>query len=171
MILGLTIENFTLLHVVISLVAIVTGIIVLFGMIGGRFLPRLSGIFLATTVLTSLTGFLFPITAFTPALAFGVLSSIILAIALVAIYAFRLSGIWRPIYVVTSIAALYLNVFVLVVQSFQKLEVLQPLAPTQSEPPFAAAQGAVLVFFLVAGFLALRRFHPASPSRPITAAA
>ena len=108
-----------------------------------------------------MTGFLFPITAFTPALAVGAISLVILAIALLALYAFRLAGHWRWIYVVTAMSALYLNVFVLVVQAFQKLEVLQPLAPTQSEPPFVAAQGAVLVAFIVLGILATMRYRPA----------
>ena len=161
MILGMSFETFTQVHVVISLIAIVTGIVVALAMVGGRELPALTAIFLATTVLTTLTGFLFPITAFTPALAVGAISTVILAIALVALYAFRLAGHWRWIYVVTAMAALYLNVFVLVVQSFQKLEVLQPLAPTQSEPPFVAAQGAVLVVFIVLGILATMRYRPA----------
>jgi hypothetical protein len=161
MILGMSFETFTQVHVVISLIAIATGIVVALAMVGGRELPVLTAIFLATTVLTTLTGFLFPITAFTPALAVGVISAVILAIALLALYAFRLAGHWRWIYVVTAIAALYLNVFVLVVQSFQKLEVLQPLAPTQSEPPFVAAQGVVLIAFIVLGILATRRYRPA----------
>jgi hypothetical protein len=160
MILGMSFETFTQLHVVISLIAIATGIVVALAMVGGRELPGLTAIFLATTVLTTVTGFLFPITALTPALAVGAISAVILAIALLALYAFRLAGHWRWIYVVTAIAALYLNVFVLVVQAFQKLEVLQPLAPTQSEPPFVAAQGAVLVAFIVLGILATLRYRP-----------
>jgi hypothetical protein len=161
MILGMSIETFTQLHVIISLVAIATGIVVALAMVAGRELPGLTAIFLATTVLTTLTGFLFPITAFTPALAVGAISALILAVALVALYAFRLAGHWRWIYVVTAMAALYLNVFVLVVQAFQKLAVLQPLAPTQSEPPFVAAQGAVLLTFFVLGILATLRYRPA----------
>jgi hypothetical protein len=106
------------------------------------------------------TGFLFPITGFTPALAVGSLSLAILAIAILALYAFRLAGAWRPIYVASAVAALYLNVFVGVVQAFQKLAFLQPLAPTQSEPPFFAAQVSVLCLFIVLGILALKRFRP-----------
>ena len=161
MILGMSFETFTQLHVAISLIAIATGIVVALAMVGGRELPGLTAIFLATTVLTTVTGFMFPITAFTPALAVGAISAVILVIALAALYAFRLAGHWRWIYVVTAMAALYLNVFVLVVQAFQKLEVLQPLAPTQSEPPFVAAQAAVLVAFIVLGVLATMRYRPA----------
>jgi hypothetical protein len=161
MILGMSFETFTQLHVVISLIAIVTGIIVALAMVAGRDLPWLTGIFLLTTVLTTVTGFLFPITALTPALIVGIISAVILAVALVALYAFRLAGHWRWIYVVTAMAALYLNVFVLVVQAFQKLEALQPLAPTQSEPPFVIAQAAVLVTFIVLGILATLRYRPA----------
>jgi hypothetical protein len=161
MILGMSFETFTQLHVVISLVAILTGIVVALAMVVGRELPGLTAVFLATTVLTTLTGFMFPITAFTPALAVGAISALILAVALVALYAFRLAGHWRWIYVVTAMAALYLNVFVLVVQAFQKLAVLQPLAPTQSEPPFVAAQGAVLLTFILLGILATLRYRPA----------
>jgi hypothetical protein len=170
MILGMSIETFTLLHVVISLVAIAAGLVVLGGMLSGRRLPALTALFLATTVLTSVTGFLFPITAFTPALAVGALSLALLAAALLSLYVFGLTGAWRPVYVVTAIAALYLNVFVGVVQAFQKLSFLQPLAPTQSEPPFLIAQAAVLIAFLVAGTLALMRFHPQSVAADAVAA-
>lgn len=161
MILGMSIETFTQVHVVISLIAIATGIVVALAMVGGKELPGLTAIFLATTVLTTVTGFLFPISVLTPALIVGVISAVILAIALLALYVFRLAGHWRWIYVVTAMAALYLNVFVLVVQAFQKLAILQPLAPTQSEPPFVAAQGAVLVLFVVLGVLATLRYRPA----------
>jgi hypothetical protein len=112
MVLGLSIETFTLLHVVISLIGIVTGLVVLAGMLSGKRLPGWTAVFLTTTVLTTVTGFLFPITAFTPALGVGILSSAILVVALAAIYAFHLAGAWRPVYVITAIAALYLNVFV-----------------------------------------------------------
>ena len=162
MILGLSFETFTLLHVVISLVGIGSGLVVLVGMLSGKRLPGWTALFLATTVLTSVTGFLFPITAFTPALAVGALSLAILAAALLALYVFRLAGTWRPIYVMSAIAALYLNVFVAVVQAFQKLEPLQPLAPTQSEPPFLLAQAGVLALFLIVGVLAVMRFRPDS---------
>ena len=160
MIAGLSIENFTILHVAISLIGIVSGLIVLFGMLRARRLPGWTALFLATTVLTSVTGFMFPINGLTPAIVVGVISIVILAIALMALYVKHLSGAWRWIYVTTALAALYFNVFVLIVQSFQKVPALQKLAPTQSEPPFLVAQGVVLVAFLVLGTMAARRFRP-----------
>lgn len=161
MIFGLSIQNFTNLHTAISLVAIASGLIVLAGMLRARRLPGWTALFLVTTVLTSVTGFMFPINGLTPAIIFGVISIVILAIALMALYVKHLSGAWRWIYVTTALAALYLNVFVLIVQSFQKVPALQKLAPTQSEPPFAIAQGVALIAFLVLGTLAARRFRPA----------
>jgi hypothetical protein len=160
MIFGLSFENFTLLHVIISLVGIGSGIIVLFAMLGGRDSPALTALFLAATVLTSVTGFLFPFTTLLPSHIVGILSLVLLAAALAGLYVFRLGGVWRWVYVVCAVAALYLNIFVGVVQAFQKLSVLQPLAPTQSEPPFIVAQSAVLLIFAVLGFVAVRRFHP-----------
>src|SRR4249919_908829 len=161
MIAGLSIESFTILHVAISLIGIVSGLIVLFGMLRARRLPGWTALFLATTVLTSVTGFMFPINGLTPAIVVGVISIVILAIALMALYVKHLSGAWRWIYVTTALAALYFNVFVLIVQSFQKVPALQKLAPTQSEPPFSVTQGVVLVAFLVLGIMAARRFRPA----------
>ena len=160
MIAGLSIESFTILHVAISLIGIVSGLIVLFGMLRARRLPGWTALFLVTTVLTSVTGFMFPISGVTPAIVFGVISIVILAIALMALYVKHLSGAWRWIYVTTALAALYFNVFVLIVQSFQKVPALQKLAPTQSEPPFSVTQGVVLVAFLVLGTMAARRFRP-----------
>jgi phosphoglycerol transferase MdoB-like AlkP superfamily enzyme len=160
MIAGLSIENFTILHVAISLIGIVSGLIVLFGMLRARRLPGWTALFLATTVLTSVTGFMFPINGLTPAIVVGVISIVILAIALMALYVKHLSGAWRRIYVTTALAALYFHVFVLIVQSFQKVPALQKLAPTQSEPPFSVTQGVVLVAFLVLGTMAARRFRP-----------
>ena len=160
MIAGLSVDNFTHLHVAISLVGIVSGLIVLFGMLRARRLPGWTALFLATTVLTSVTGFMFPINGLTPAIVVGVISIVILAIALMALYVKHLSGAWRWIYVTTALAALYFNVFVLIVQSFQKVPALQNLAPTQSEPPFSVTQGVVLVAFLVLGTMAARRFRP-----------
>ena len=160
MIAGLSIENFTILHVAISLIAIVSGLVVLFGMLGARRLPSWTALFLVTTILTSVTGFMFPINGLTPAIVVGLMSIVILAIALMALYVKHLSGAWRWIYVTTALAALYFNVFVLIVQSFQKVPALQKLAPTQSEPPFSVTQGVVLVAFLVLGTMAARRFRP-----------
>lgn len=160
MIAGLSIENFTILHTAISLVAIASGLIVLAGMPRARRLPGWTALFLVTTVLTSVTGFMFPINGLTPAIVFGVISIVILAIALMALYVKHLSEAWRWIYVTAALAALYLNVFVLIVQSFQKVLALQKLAPTQSEPPFLIAQSVVLIAFLILGTLAVRRFRP-----------
>jgi hypothetical protein len=160
MTLGLSISAFTTLHVIISLIGIAAGFIVLYGMLGSQRLEAWTALFLATTVLTSVTGFMFPIGGLTPGLVIGAISLVVLAVAVAALYAFRLAGPWRWIYVVTALLALYLNVFVGVVQAFQKLAFLQPLAPTQSEPPFAVAQLAVLAIFAALGFAAVRRFHP-----------
>jgi hypothetical protein len=160
MILGMSTYAFTLLHVVISLIGIVTGSIVLFGMLAGKRLDVWTAIFLATTVLTSVTGFLFPIARIGPPHIVGVISLVALAIAILALYVYRLEGAWRWIYVVTAVLSLYLNVFVGVVQAFQKLSFLEPLAPTQSEPPFLIAQAAVLGIFVLLGVLASSRFRP-----------
>ncbi len=164
MILGMSIAAFTTLHVVISLVGIVAGVVVLAAMLHGKAPAGWTALFLATTVLTSATGFLFPATGFTPAQAVGILSLILLAVALIAFYGQHLAGAWRWLYVVTAVPALYFNCFVAVVQSFQKLPFLHALAPTQSEPPFQAAQLVVLAIFIVAGAFAIRRFHPERPS-------
>lgn len=160
MIMGLSLGAFTTLHVVISLIAIAAGLIVLYGMITARRMPGLTGFFLGTTVATTLTGFLFPITALTPAVITGIVSSLLLAVALAALYGFKIEGRWRAIYVITAVASLYLNVFVLVVQSFLKLPALNALAPNGNEPPFAIAQAAVLVAFIALGYLAVKRFRP-----------
>src|SRR5262249_55956245 len=153
-------ETFTLVHVVISLIAIVSGIIVLFGMFGGHRMSGMTALFLLTTILTSVTGFLFPISGFTPAIGFGIISLVLLALSVLGLYVFHLAGAWRWIYVVTAVIALYLNVFVLVFQSFLKLSFLKSLAPTASEPPFQITQGVVLVLFIIAAIVAVRGFHP-----------
>lgn len=158
MILGMT--PFTLFHVILSLIGIVTGLVVLSGLLKSENWPGWTFIFLLTTVATSVTGFLFPFNGFTPAIGVGIISMVFLVLAIAALYAFRLAGSWRWVYVVCAIVSLYLNVFVLVAQSFQKIPALNALAPTQSEPPFAISQGIVLVLFIIAGFLSLRRFHP-----------
>ncbi len=160
MILGMSLSTFTFVHVVISLIGIATGIIVLFGMLGARRLPRLTAVFLATTVLTSATGFLFPFSHLLPSHVVGIISLVVLAAALFALYNNHLAGPWRWIYVVGAVVSLYLNVFVGVVQAFQKLAFLQPFAPTQSEPPFIVAQTLVLAIFVALGLLAAKRFHP-----------
>ena len=162
MILGLSVEAFTLLHVIISLIGIASGLIVVLAMIDGRRAGGLTELFLAATVLTSATGFLFHSKAFGPPHVIGVISLIVLAITLVALYRRHLMGVWRPVYVIGATFALYLNCFVAVVQAFQKVAFLKPLAPTQTEPPFLAAQAAMLLVFVILGFLAVRRFHPSS---------
>ena len=160
MILGMSIPAFTLLHVIISLIAIGSGLIAVGGMFASRRLPATTALFLLTTVLTSVTGFLFPIHGFTPGLGVGIISCVILAVALFAYYGKRLMGAWRWIYVSTAIAALYFNVFVLVVQSFTKVAALNALAPTQSEPPFVIAQIAVIAIFILLGLIAVITFRP-----------
>jgi hypothetical protein len=160
MILGMTLPTFTLFHVIISLIGIGSGLIVVFGFLTAERLKAWTAIFLATTVLTSATGFLFPYHGFKPSYAVGILSLIVLAVAILAFYAGHLTGASRWIYVVSAVVALYLNVFVLVAQSFQKVPALKALAPTQSEPPFAIAQLSVLVIFIVLGIFSVRRFRP-----------
>ncbi|QDU30805.1 hypothetical protein ETAA8_59540 [Anatilimnocola aggregata] len=155
---------FTLVHVVISLVAIAAGFVVIWGLLTNRPLPRWTAFFLTTTVLTSASGFGFPFEKFLPSHAFGILSLILLAVAIYALYAQQLAGSWRVAYVGTAIFAQYLNFFVLIVQAFLKVPVLKLLAPTQSELPFAAAQLIALVGFIAIGVLALRNFkHSAAP--------
>jgi len=156
MILGLTIPQFTLLHVAISLVGIVTGLIALPAFARGRILPRLTGVFLWTTLLTSLTGFLFPIVAFTPALGVGILSTLILVLSFWAWYVRKLAGSARTIYAVTATIALWLNLFVLVVQSFLKVPALNVLAPNGNEPPFLAAQAVLLAGVVLLGYRAVK---------------
>jgi hypothetical protein len=158
MILGMT--TFTFVHVVLSLIGIAAGLIVALGLLASARLSGLTALFLATTVLTSLTGFGFPFEGFKPSYVVGAISLIVLAIALYALYARGLAGPWRPIYVIAAVIALYLNVFVLVVQAFLKIQPLKDLAPTQSEPPFTLTQGVVLVVFVLIGILAAIRFHP-----------
>jgi len=149
-------------HVLISLAEMVAGLVVLYGLVTGTAYGAWTLLFLATAILTSVTGFPLPPFGFDPPRAVGVLTLVLLAVAVIAYYAFRLAGAWRWIYVVTAMAALYLDFFVGVIQAFQKIPALHTLAPTQSEPPFLVAQIAVLAFFVVLGFLAVRRFHPAA---------
>ncbi len=159
MIFGMT--PFTFLHVAISLIGIASGLIVLQGLIADQKRPGWTALFLATTVLTSVTGFGFPFVQFMPSHAVAIISLVVLSATIIALYGLQLAGIWRAIYVIGAVLSLYLNVFVLVVQLFLKVPVLKALAPTQSEPPFAITQGIVLVAFVLAGLLALRRFTPA----------
>jgi len=152
-------DTFTIIHVIISLIAIGSGFIVLIGLLAGRLLDGWTAFFLAMTAATSVTGFFFPFYGFTPAIGVGIISLVVLAIALVARYARHLAGAWRWIYAVSAMAALYLNFFVLIVQSFQKIPALKALAPTQSEPPFLVAQVLALLLFVVLMILAAIKFR------------
>jgi hypothetical protein len=162
MVLGMSLSIFTAVHVTISLIAIVSGIVVMFGLLGSNRMPGMTAIFLLFTILTSATGFLFPFTELLPSHMVGILSLVLLAIACIALYVMKLSGAWRPIYVVTAMTSLYLNIFVLVTQAFLKVPALHALAPSvpPSEPPFAVIQGIVLVFFVMVIIGASRRFRP-----------
>jgi hypothetical protein len=160
MVLGMT--PFTAIHVLLSLIGIVSGLVVLFGLITANPMKGWTLLFLVTTLATSVTGFFFPFHGFTPALGVGILSVFILIAAIAARYRFHLTDAWRWVYVVGTVIALYFNSFVLVVQAFLKIPGLHVLAPTGSEPAFALTQGIVLVFYLVTGFLAVKRFHPAA---------
>jgi hypothetical protein len=162
MVLGMNLATFTMVHVIISLIGIVSGILVMFGLLGSNRMPGMTAIFLLFTILTSATGFLFPFTKLLPSHMIGILSLVLLAIACVALYGLKLSGPWRSVYVVTAMISLYLNVFVLVIQSFLKIPVLHALAPSvpPSEPPFAVVQGLVLLFFIIVIVGAIRRFRP-----------
>ena len=154
MILGLSLAAFTIIHVLISLIAIASGVVVVGGMFGANRLSGWTALFLIFTLLTSLTGFLFPIKGFTPALGTGLVSTILLLIALGALYGAHLQGAWRSIYVVCAVISLYLNVLVLIIQSFQKVPPLHALAPTGSETPVLVAQAIALILFVGAGILA-----------------
>jgi hypothetical protein len=162
MILGMSASTFQLVHVILSLIGIASGLIAVFGMLGGRNLGGWTALFLTTTILTSATGFGFPFDRLLPSHWVGTISLVLLAVATLALYVFRLAGPWRWLYAVTAVVALYLNVFVGVVQAFQKIPALHALAPTQSEPPFAIAQGAVLVIFVLLAIIAAVRFRPAA---------
>jgi len=158
MVLGMTLATFTLVHVVISLVGIASGLVVLIGLFGGKPLETWTAIFLATTVATSVTGFGFPFDHLLPSHKVGIISLIVLAVAIVARYVFHLAGAWRRSYAVGAVIALYLNVFVLIVQSFQKVPALKAMAPTQTEPPFLISQSAVMVVFVLLGIFSAKKF-------------
>jgi len=158
MIFGMT--PFTFFHVLISLIGIGSGFIVVFGLMAGKRLDSWNGIFLVTTVLTSVTGFFFPYHGFKPSYVLGILSLIVLAIAIPALYSKHLVGPWRRTYAITSAIALYFNVFVLIVQLFEKAPALHALAPSQSEGPFKIAQAANLLLFIILGTAAAKRFRP-----------
>jgi hypothetical protein len=160
MVFGMSLATYTLIHVVISLAGIGTGLVVLFGMFGGKRLDGMTALFLGTTVLTDLTGYGFPVEHLLPSHIVGAISLVALAIAIVARYGKHLAGRWRAIYAVSAVMGLYLNCFVLVVQGFLKVPALHALAPKGNEPPFAIVQAILLVVFIVAGTLAVKKFHP-----------
>jgi hypothetical protein len=161
MILGMSVETFTVIHVLISLVGIVAGVIVAFAMVRGKSVPGWTATALLFLILTSVTGFFFHDPTFTPAQGVGILSLVLLAVAVIALYFLQLKGIWRWIYVVAAMIAIYFDCFVGVIQAFQKIDFLHALAPTQStEPAFVVAQLIVLVIFGVLGYGALKKFHP-----------
>jgi len=162
MILGMSVGMFTLLHVIISLVGVGSGLVVAFAMLKSKRVPALTALFLVTTALTSVTGYFFHPIIFDPAEIVGFISLAVLALALLALYGLHLKGLWRPVYVVSALIALYFNCFVTVVQSFGKIEALRALAPTQKEPPFMAAQAILLLAFIVLGVFAVRRFRPSA---------
>jgi hypothetical protein len=151
--------TFTLFHVMLSLVGIATGFVVVYGLVTAKRLDHWTAVFFVTTVATSLTGFLFPFHKFLPSHVIGIISLITLALALWARYRRRLTGAWRWIYAVNVVISLYLNVFVLVAQLFEKVPALKVLAPTQSEPPFLITQLVVMALFIVLGIFAVKRFH------------
>jgi hypothetical protein len=159
MILGMSVGIFTALHVAISLIAIGTGFIVLFGLINGELPSPWNTVFLVTTILTSLTGFAFPNTKVTPGIVLGVLSVIVLAIAVLALYVFRLNGAWRRTYVISAMIALYFNVFVLIAQTFEHVPAFHALAPTGTETPFKVAQTLLLILFAFLITKAAKAFH------------
>jgi hypothetical protein len=152
-------KTFTLIHVIISLAGILSGFVVLFGMLTAQRFDAWTKLFLATTLATSVTGFFFPFCGLTPAIVLGGLSLVVLAVAIFARYPRQLAGAWRKTYVITAVLALYFNVFVLIVQSFQKIPALKNIAPTQNAPPFKLTQLIVLVAFVVLGILAALRFR------------
>jgi hypothetical protein len=177
MIIGLSFQTFTLIHVVITLIAIASGLVVVFGMIGSHRLPTLTALFWLTTVLTSVTGFMFflsadQVKAITPAAATGIVATVVFLIALYALYVKDIAGPWRWVYALGAAISLYLNVFVLIVQVFNKITLINPAAPMlgpAAGPPFApptdfhfaVTQGVALVIFVMLGIVAAIKFRPA----------
>jgi hypothetical protein len=155
----MNLATYTAIHVALSLVGILSGLVVLFGLLGRKAQSGWTALFLLTTVATSATGYGFPFTQLLPSHIVGAISLLVLLIAIVARYAFRLRGAWRWIYVVTAMIALYLNVFVLIVQAFRKVPMLNALAPTQTEPPFKITQLVVLILFVLVTIVAAVRFR------------
>src|SRR5438445_10170373 len=157
---------YTVIHALISLIAIFTGLVVLFGMLAGKRLDHWTKWFLISAVATTITGFFFPFHGFTPAIGLGIISLPFLAITIFARYSGHLTGAWRWIFVIGAVICLYFNVFVLVVQVFEKVPALHAMAPTQTEPPFKLTQLIVLTTFILLGIVAVIRFHP-EPSHTV----
>lgn len=150
---------FTVVHVAISLVAVVSGVVIIYGMAANKRLDGWTALFLSTTVATSVTGFGFPLEGMTPGIVFGLISLVVLTPTIYARYPRHLAGAWRPVYIIGAVFAFYLNFVVLIVQSFQKVPLLHAAAPNQTEPPFLAAQLASLVAVIILGTLGMRRFR------------
>jgi hypothetical protein len=151
-------------HVLVSLIGIASGVVILFGFFHSNRLDGWTALFMATTAATSASGFLFPIHGVTPGIVVGIISLVVLAIATIARYALHMAGAWRKIYVITAMIALYLNCFVLIAQLFRRVPFLTALAPTQSEPPFAVAQGVLLLAFVILTIMAASRFRTPIPA-------
>ena len=151
-------ELFTAFHVLISLLGILSGFVAIVGMARSKPLDWWTDLFLVTTVATSVTGFLFPFNGFTPAIGTGIISMIVLTLAIVALRVKQLQGPWARTYAITAVMAQYFNFFVLIVQSFRRVPALHALAPTESEPPFAIAQLVALIAFVALGYVATRGF-------------
>jgi hypothetical protein len=160
MILGVSLLQFTYLHVFLSLVGIGAGFFIIYGLLTSRRLRILTALFLVTTAATSLTGFFFPFDGITPGIILGVLSLIALALAIAALYVGKLAGAWRGTYVISMCVAFYFNFFVLIAQSFAKVSALHAIAPSQKSPGFGIAQFAVLLIFILLTTRAFKKFHP-----------
>jgi len=159
-ILGMSLSLFTRIHVAISVIGIASGLVVVRGMLAARILRAVTALFLASTLLTCVTGFMYPFHGITPGIVIGIVSVVLLLAAILALYSFHLAGAWRWIYVVCSVMALWLNVFIFIVQSFQKIPAFHSLAPTQTEAPFKIAQLLALAIFVILGIFAVKKFHP-----------
>lgn len=156
-----------IIHTALSLIALAVGTSVITDLLGAQQRESLTKLFLATSVLTSATGFLFPFTQFLPSHGVAIVALLVLAVIIPARYRYQLRGAWRWIYASGAVASLYFLVFVLIAQLFTKIPALQAAAPTLSEPPFAVTQAVVFVLFAGLGIVAARKFHPPA----VTAAA
>ena len=171
MILGMSLATFTVFHTALSLIGIVSGLVVVYGMLIGKAIEKWTNLFLLTTVLTSATGFLFPVEHLLPSHIIGTISLVVLAGTLLARYAFHLAGGWRKTYVFTAMIALYLNCFVLVVQLFLKVPSLHAMAPKGQEPPFLISQLVLLALFIGLTIKASKGFRDAETAPAMRRAA